>query len=169
MGIPLLAGGYVAKFHRWHDVHPDAGPAAVAPWTAVPAELRTPGARWNHTVAAEERRIVTNAPPFASEDSLGIYIETTIHNPFLHSAAAITCDEPALADPMRSPVSTYFYKIHGLIGRWGQNWHRPAQIASLARPEGGAAGQLAGISDRLRAMDQHMGALAMASGQKKPA
>lgn len=39
-------------------------------------------------------------------------------------ATASAFNEPSVAD-FHSPKSTYFYKIHGLVDYWWQQWHAP--------------------------------------------
>jgi hypothetical protein len=112
---------FVMHFHTWYDVQPGNDQAAVAAWTAIPPELKaTP--YWNSTQAAAEARITSNNPPFATADELGIFIETGIHNNFLHGAAAAAYGEPLLNDPMTSPLSTHFYQLHGLVTNWWNHW-----------------------------------------------
>src|SRR5262249_2568882 len=79
---------FMAKVLNWYRQQPAADMNAVAPWTAIPAELKDKDLGWNTTEAADEQRILTLRPPFASEDALGIFIETGIHNRFLHHATA---------------------------------------------------------------------------------
>lgn len=115
---------FMQHFHTWYDVQPGHDAAAVAPWTVIPPELKVPAAGWNSTWAQNETRITTNSPPFASADELGIYIETGIHNNFLHNAAGTVYNEPLLFNPMTSPQSTHFYQLHGLITNWWNHWAR---------------------------------------------
>jgi len=63
-----------------------------------------------------------NDPPFATADSLGIFIERGIHNNFLHSATAAYFGESVLNDSATSPLSAYFYKLHGLVNHWWNLW-----------------------------------------------
>lgn len=126
---------FIANFHAWYDSQPNADLDAVAAWTAIPQELKTPRTRWTPVVAAQENRIVNNFPAFASADELSIYIENGIHNQWLHSAAGIIYQEPNLFDPMTSPLSTYFYKIHGLIDHWWSQWQaRQPQPRRFTQP-----------------------------------
>jgi len=113
---------FMQHFHTWYDAPPGSNQAAVAPWTAIPPELKTAAAGWNSTWASQETRITTNNPPFATADELGIFIETGIHNGFLHNAAATVYNEPLLFSPMTSPESTHFYQLHGLITNWWNHW-----------------------------------------------
>ena len=113
---------FVTHFHTWYDVQPGNDQAAVAPWATIPPELKTAAAGWNSTWAAQETRITTNAPAFATSDELGIFIETGIHNNFLHNAAGTVYNEPLLFNPMTSPLSTHFYQLHGLITNWWHHW-----------------------------------------------
>jgi hypothetical protein len=113
---------FVQHFHTWYDTQPGADQAAVAPWAVIPPELKVPAAGWNSTWAQNETRITTNNPVFATADELGIYIETGIHNNFLHNAAGTIYNEPLLFNPMTSPQSTHFYQLHGLITNWWNHW-----------------------------------------------
>jgi hypothetical protein len=113
---------FLVHFHTWYDAQSGAYQAAVAPWTAIPPELKTPAAGWNSTWAGQETQITTNTPPFATADALGIFIETGIHNNFLHNAAGTVYNEPLLFNPMTSPESTHFYQLHGLITNWWNHW-----------------------------------------------
>ncbi|MGJ0505903.1 MAG: hypothetical protein ACR652_01965 [Methylocystis sp.] len=150
---------YVEDFRKWYDAQPGADPQALAPWSAIPAELKTPTARWSATVAANERHVVTNTPPFASEDELGMFIEDRLHDRFLHGAAALVYKEPDLNDPMRSPLSTYFYRLHGLIENWRKNWKQLAPPQLIAAEPAAAGLSLAEMSQRLRAMEDQVALL----------
>lgn len=114
------------QFHAWYDSQPFADPAAVAPWTAVPPQVRVPQVGWDSALAAQEARITTNNPPFGSADELGTYIEFGIHS-WIHGAVALAFNEPEVAD-FHSPVSTLFYKIHGLVDYWWTQWQPPKSV-----------------------------------------
>src|SRR5712691_6369427 len=109
-------------FHAWYDTQPGADQAAVAPWTAIPPELKTDAVGWTPVWAAAENRLVSNVPPFQTADELGIFVEQGIHNQFLHSAAGLAYNEPLLFSPMTSPQSTHFYQLHGLVSYWWSQW-----------------------------------------------
>ncbi len=116
---------YIRQFHRWYDDQPNADQDAVAPWQGIPPRLRRAAAGWNPQHASEESRLLRS--DFASVDELGSFIEWGIHG-YLHGASARVFREPDLNDVMRAPLSTYFYKIHGLINHWWDLWretHRP--------------------------------------------
>ena len=138
---------FVARFRAWYEAQPGADLAAITPWTAIPAPLKVPAVtNWNSSLATQEQRIVSNAPPFGSADELGEYIEGGIHN-WIHGATASAFNEPIVAG-FHSPQSTYFYQIHGLVDRWWRTWESgqtppqvtnltvgsPAAQASIARP-----------------------------------
>lgn len=112
---------FVATFHVWYDSQPFADQAAVEPWQEVPAELKVPAAGWTTGWANAEIRLNTNNPAFNNADELGTFIELGIHNQFLHGAAAIIYNEPVVGT-FHSPLSTYFYGIHGLVDLWWQKW-----------------------------------------------
>jgi hypothetical protein len=114
---------FVAQFHTWYDPQPFADQAAVAPWTAIPAALKNPAQTfWNSSLAGQEARIISNSPPFATADELGIFIEDGIHN-WIHGATATVFNEPEVGS-FHSPRSTYFYNIHGLVDFWWNRWSR---------------------------------------------
>ncbi|WP_242281182.1 hypothetical protein [Bacillus cereus group sp. BfR-BA-01347] len=114
---------FIGKFHQWYDSQPFADQNAVAPWTSIPPELKVANAGWNSQWIDAERRILTNNPPFASADELGLFIELGIHNRFLHRASSIIYNEP-IVGTFHSPESTLFYKIHGLVDFWWTSWEK---------------------------------------------
>lgn len=89
-------------------------------WFSIPLELKTdPATGWNPAHIDEEQRIVTFTPSFLGEDDFGSYVENGIHNRYLHGACAVHYNDPNIGSPMTMPViSTWFYKIHGLIDAW---------------------------------------------------
>src|SRR5262249_17566130 len=116
------------QFFAWNSVNQAASAADLAAWTAVPLELKLPETGWptlgfNGNTAGAEGRIKSNVPPFASDDELGIHIETTIHN-WIHGAVAassilnLPSAEKTIIAGFRSVQSTFFYKIHGLVQHW---------------------------------------------------
>ncbi len=114
---------YVAQVHMWYDTQPFADPPAVAPWTVIPIALKDPTKTfWSSSLANQETRITTNAPPFGTADELGIFIEAGIHN-WIHGATATVFNEPEV-QTLHSPRSTYFYNIHGLVEYWWDQWVR---------------------------------------------
>ncbi|KYG37775.1 hypothetical protein AZF08_21830, partial [Bacillus gaemokensis] len=115
---------FLVRFHQWYDSQPFADHNAVAPWTSIPSELKVASAGWNSGWEDAERRILTNNPPFASADELGLFIELGIHNRFLHRASSIVYNEPIVGRPINAPKSTLFYKIHGLVDFWWISWER---------------------------------------------
>jgi hypothetical protein len=114
---------FVAQFHAWYDTQPFADQPAVAAWTFIPIELKDPAVTfWNPNLANQETRITTNTPPFATADEIGMFIENGIHN-WIHGATATAFHEPEVGT-FHSPQSTYFYKIHGLVDYWWQQWQQ---------------------------------------------
>ncbi len=93
-------------------------PKLVAAWSEIPTVLKDARYGWSASLADAERRILTNTPAFAGDDDLGIFIESTIHN-WIHGAVAQAFNEP-IVGTLRSPRSTYFYQIHGLVDAWRQ-------------------------------------------------
>ena len=135
---------FLKKFFLWFNAQPTAfrNQFDVTPsWQSVPAELKNDARTgWNPVLAGQEQRIVTITPPFASEDVFGTFIETGIHNRYLHGACAIHFNDPNIGNPMTAPViSTYFYKIHGLVNFWGDNWRNKntgLAVLPTPRPQG---------------------------------
>jgi hypothetical protein len=93
----------------------------VAPWTAIPADMKAlpEYASWK----ADDIRLESGFPNFANDDDLGFFIESRIHNLFLHGAASTVFNEPEVKS-LHSPESTLFYKIHGLVDYWWSKWQR---------------------------------------------
>jgi hypothetical protein len=122
-GIEFLAfhRAFMAEFHEWYHSQPAHDHAAVAPWSAIPAALKQAMFGWNGRWAADENRLMDSAG-FATADELGIFIETGIHNQFLHSATAAWTGEAILGMAHSSPLSTYFYQLHGLVDHWWALW-----------------------------------------------
>ena len=95
--------------------------AAVAGWTSIPAPIKNGAVTgWGSVQVAQEARLTTLTPPFTSVDDLGQYIEGGIHG-WIHGAAASAFNEPTVGN-FHSPLSTYFYGIHGLVDLWWRNW-----------------------------------------------
>jgi hypothetical protein len=95
--------------------------AAVAGWTSIPAPIKNGAVTgWGSVQVAQEARLTTLSPPFSSADDLGTYIEGGIHG-WIHGAAAAAFGEPTVGT-FHSPLSTYFYGIHGLVDLWWRNW-----------------------------------------------
>lgn len=143
------------QFHRdfmrrvlvwWNETQPPIDPAAIAPWTSIPAALKNPAVTgWNGTRAAQEARITSNNPPFATADELGTYIEGGIHG-WLHPATADAFNDPVVRN-LHSPQSTYFYQIHGLVDKWWSDWEsgrpqpQPVLLTVGAPPTRASIGQ----------------------------
>lgn len=132
---------FLVQFHAWYDALPfgtapyNAAPfqngvnaqAAVAGWTSLPAQVKNPAVTgWNSVQSAQEARLTTLTPPFASADDLGAYIEGGIHG-WIHGATATAFGEP-MVGTFHSPLSTYFYGIHGLVDLWWSNWQQGQKI-----------------------------------------
>lgn len=125
----------INEFFAWNNVHHAAMSADIAAWTGIPVELKMPETGWpnpgfNGNLANAEARINSNTPPFASDDDLGIHVETTIHN-WIHGAVAassilaLPAAEKTVIGGFHSVQSTYFYKIHGLVQYWWDRWLHP--------------------------------------------
>jgi hypothetical protein len=113
---------FVQKVFQWFNTQPAQYRSQydLSPWFAIPTELKTdPATGWSSIDAGYEQRIVTFSPPFSGEDDFGSYVENTIHNNYLHGACAVHYNDPNIGSPMTAPViSTWFYKIHGLVDNW---------------------------------------------------
>jgi hypothetical protein len=132
---------FMAQVMAWYNTtpftvdpfdQPAQKAALVAPWTSVPAELRAAPVdkewkRWENDAARLDSAITpgpTRPSDFDSPDELGIFIELRIHNSFLHGAAAIVYNDDLIGPQATSPLSTLFYKIHGLVQHWWSIWAR---------------------------------------------
>ena len=122
-------------FFNWNNLHNAASAADIAAWTGIPAELKLSETGWPNPgfgtdLAVAEARINSNSPPFATDDALGIHIETTIHN-WIHGAVAassilaLPAAEKTIIAGFHSVQSTFFYKIHGLVQYWWDRWLHP--------------------------------------------
>ncbi|VAW74418.1 hypothetical protein MNBD_GAMMA12-163 [hydrothermal vent metagenome] len=115
--------GFIQRFHDWVTTLPLARQAELQPqlepWTAIPIMLKMSSLGWNVGYADEERQL-TNMRNFQSSDDLGVFLEWSLHG-FLHSAASAMNSEPVLLS-FRSPASTFFWQLHGLIDHYRQTW-----------------------------------------------
>jgi hypothetical protein len=94
---------------------------AVAGWTTIPPEVKNGAVTgWGSVQIAQEARLSTLTPAFSSADELGNYIEGGIHG-WIHGATAAAYNEPVVGT-FHSPLSTYFYGIHGLVDLWWTRW-----------------------------------------------
>jgi hypothetical protein len=125
----------INQFFAWNNIHHGASLPDIFAWGAIPIELKLPETGWpnpgfNGNLADAEARINSNVPPFASDDALGIHIETTIHN-WIHGAVAassilnLSAAEKDIIAHFHSVQSTFFYKIHGLVQYWWDRWLHP--------------------------------------------
>jgi hypothetical protein len=108
---------FLIDFHLWYDVQPGADLALVAPWSAIPAELKA--GEWVIDINAFEAQ-VNNTGAFATEDALGLYIEP-VHNTG-HGVMASVYNDGLVGPIMTSPRSSHFYNWHGLIDKWRNQW-----------------------------------------------
>lgn len=141
---------FIAQFRAWYDVQPGADQAAVAPWTAIPTELKDPAVTgWDSTRQIQEQRIVSNSPPFADADELGQYIEGGIHG-WLHGAARAAYGEAVLSN-YHSPQSTYFWQLHGLVDHWWSQFQPPKSVIKDAiDPKGLRKAEVKEVPEKLR-------------------
>jgi hypothetical protein len=116
------------EFFAWNTVHHAVEAKDLAPWTAIPSELKVPETGWpipwaGADLAVAEVRVSRNAPPFSSDDELGILLENTIIS-WIHGAVAaapafnLKPAEQQIITNLTAPESTWFYKIHGLAHVW---------------------------------------------------
>lgn len=111
---------FMAQVFAWMATQTFNPPLDIAAWTAIPAALKTVAGGWSIGLATQETRLVSGAPPFASADELGTFIEVGIHG-WIHGAVANVYKEPVVGT-LHSPQSTYFYQIHGLVNHWWAQW-----------------------------------------------
>jgi len=113
---------FLQKVFNWMSTQPADFQAQydLSPWTTIPMELKLDvNTGWNSSYQQQEDRITLLTPPFADLNDFGSYIENGIHNNYLHGACAVHYNDPNIGSPMTAPViSTWFYKIHGLINIW---------------------------------------------------
>jgi hypothetical protein len=141
---------FVAQVLAWYNTttfvtdpfdKPSQKSSLVSPWTAVPGEMRAlpEYTSWK----TDEIRLETGSPNFDSDDDLGFFIESRIHNLFLHGAAARAFSDPDIL-PLHSPQTSLFYKLHGLVDYWWSKWQRRnlfspnRPVPSLNNPWAGA-------------------------------
>jgi hypothetical protein len=140
-------GAEFLTFHRdfmwvvldWYNNHafkedhfnvPAEKASLVAPWAVIPPEMRTLSpsewSLWEPEVARldPDPKNPPALPDFADNDAIGFFIESGIHNQFLHNAAADVFHDETVRGLVASPVSTLFYKIHGLVQHWWSLWAR---------------------------------------------
>jgi hypothetical protein len=114
--------GYVERFRQWVASIPAAqrpSDASIAPWTTIPTGFKMGMVGWNATLAADEARL-QDMSNFGSLDELGRFLEWSLHG-FLHNASAQMFGESVLLT-FASPRSTYFWRLHGFIDHWRQQW-----------------------------------------------
>lgn len=115
----------MGEFFTWNNVNHAASGTQISAWTGIPTILKSDRA-WSPALQAAETRILSNTPAFTDQDSLGIHIETTIHN-WIHGAVGRSSlpkdpGEDAIISGLHSVGSTYFYQIHGLVQFWWDQW-----------------------------------------------
>jgi hypothetical protein len=109
---------FLIDFHLWYDTQPGADLAIVAPWSAIPAEMKS--VVWFGVDINAFEAQVNDPNAFADEDALGLFIEP-VHNTGHGIMASVYSD--ALVGPIdKSPRSSHFYNWHGLIDHWRHNW-----------------------------------------------
>ncbi|MBI2709558.1 MAG: hypothetical protein HYX34_07665 [Actinobacteria bacterium] len=128
---------FLAQFFAWYNAHtfttapfddPTQKQDLVAPWTSVPDALKNDGnTGWSSIWADAETRLATGTPDFSTADELGTFIETGIHDNYLHGAVVTHFGEGVVGG-FHSPASTWFYKIHGLVDGWWSSWQMRHKI-----------------------------------------
>jgi hypothetical protein len=122
---------FIAKVIAWYNQQSFANPTRVAPWLALPPELKQNPpigglAPWQTQFSDDhDLRLNPLRFNFQSDDDLGQFIEGGIHS-WLHAAASVVYDSPPLDDPMTSAPFTYFYQLHGLINVYWSCWRDAA-------------------------------------------
>ena len=114
--------GYIERFMNWvNSLLADQRPerASIEPWAAIPLGFKMGMVRWNQELANQEQRL-QDMSNFGTLDELGRFLEWGLHG-FLHGAAAAMFNEPIIMS-YKSPRSTYFWQLHGLIDNWRQQW-----------------------------------------------
>lgn len=114
--------GYVERFQQWVDGLPvnDRPPASeIVPWGAIPQMLKMSMLGWNANLANEEQ-LLSDMSNFDSLDELGRFLEWSLHG-FLHNAASGMWNRPVLLS-FESLRVTYFWRLHGLIEHWHQEF-----------------------------------------------
>lgn len=119
-------GEFIVRFHKLLESVPEderPEPASIAPWAAIPEDLK--GANgWNQNWDDLEEKLQKDIASFLSLDDLAQEIHP-LHD-FLHSAVREVYRDPDIYPAENAPRSTYFWQLHGLIERWHQDW-RDAQ------------------------------------------
>lgn len=123
----------IYEFFAWNERNGFVIPVnQVTPWQTAPVFMQN-DASWG-TYQGAYNRIVNNSPAFSSEDQLGIFVETGIHNGFLHGATSRwlrsqgQTAEADIINSFHSPESSFFYQIHGMVDWW---WHRYQAIKQV--------------------------------------
>ena len=112
--------GFIDRFRNWVADLPEAQrPTGTEPWMEIPGMLKMRMVGWNSNLAAEDRQLqdMTN---FETLDELGRFLEWSLHG-HLHSSASQVWGDTILMS-FRSPKSTYFWQLHGLIDQWRQSF-----------------------------------------------
>jgi hypothetical protein len=89
--------------------------------TRIPSFLKSSNLGWTSDLANSEERIVNSLSTFTNADTLGTYIEGTVHG-WLHLASGTYFDDDNVKNFRMSPMSPYFYSIHMLIEGWWFRW-----------------------------------------------
>ena len=115
--------GYIKRFHNWvgslpSNERPDSG--SIEPWLAVPNELKEASLGWNQVREEAEDRLQQAVAEFDSLEALGVHIQQHLHG-WMHVAGETLWSEPMLRSYV-SPISTYFWQLHGLIDHWLKEW-----------------------------------------------
>ena len=120
------------EFFAWNNIHHAATPASIAAWQAMPPEVQVSQTGWPNYLGPNSlptaiAQIEANPGNIATADALGIMIEVQVHN-WIHGAVAaapgfaLSATEKDVIAHTHSVESTYFYKIHGLVQHWWDQW-----------------------------------------------
>jgi hypothetical protein len=141
---PALPSNFVQEHHAWHANNDGTGfeflrfhrayitrnlqwafgqgmnLSGMYEWEELPLEYKQ-ASTWNTTLANAETRLRNLSPVFNSENELGAFINSSGLHGFMHNTGSVIFNEPVLSS-FDSPVSSYFYQIHGLVERYHQHW-----------------------------------------------
>jgi hypothetical protein len=136
---------FMLDFHAWYDSQPDADQDLIQAWPVFPDEVKGLYDQ-NFLPPLEDWEAAWNGPQWYSAfDDLGLQIEP-IHNQCHPVIAAVTGDQ-MMASVATSPQSSFFYRFHGLIDIWRQQWLDYWQPAGPAVAMMASSARLAVVRD----------------------
>lgn len=105
---------FVADVRTWYATQPGHDMSKLDPWTHFPADLVAA-----HPSLSAFEATASSGATFASEDALGIYVEST-HNQ-VHGWIATLHSQPEFGG-FDSCMYFMFYQWHGMIDAWRGHW-----------------------------------------------